>query len=181
MSDPPRHPRVQIHYRRIPDQERIYDQRVVLERDDVIITLSEPLDLPAPMTRDGRVMLEAGSLALWFTFPNAWHDIGQFHRADGSETGIYANILTPPLLEGEHWYTTDLLLDVWWPTGGGVELLDEDEFDEALHAGQIDPKVALRARAEADRIMEEAAGGAWPPRVVEEWTLERALGQLGAR
>ena len=71
MSDAKEPSRVRIHYHRIPDRERIYDQRVVLERDDVILTLSDPLELDAPMMHDGRVMLEASSLALWFTFPGA--------------------------------------------------------------------------------------------------------------
>ena len=170
--------RVKIHYRRIPGHERIYDQRVVLERDDVIITLSDPLELESPILHDGRVMLEAGSLALWFTYPGAWHDIGCFHRADGSFSGIYANILTPPRIEGSVWHTTDLFLDVWWPSGGHVVLLDEDEFDEAYRREQIDAETARRAREEADRILESARLGEWPPTVVEEWPLERALEAL---
>ena len=178
MSDPQEPSRVRIHYRRISGQERIYDQRVVLELDDVIITLSDPLELEAPMIRDGRVMLEAGSLALWFTFPGAWHDIGRFHRADGSFSGMYANILTPPSIEGSVWYTTDLFLDVWWPSDGDVVLLDEDEFDEAYERGQIDAETARRAREEADRLLEAARTGEWPPRVVEEWPLQRALQAL---
>lgn len=170
--------RVKIHYRRIPDCDRIYDQRVVVEREDVVITLSEPLDLSAPIMHDERLMLEAGSLALWFTFPGAWHDIGRFHRTDGSFTGIYANILTPPRMEGPVWYTTDLFLDIWWPLGGEVALLDEDEFDAAIERRQIEPEVARRAREEADRLLELAASGDWPPPVVAEWTLERALEAL---
>ena len=153
---PPKYPRVKIHYERIPDGHRIYDQRVVVERKDVVITLSEPLDLPATITHDEHVMLEAGSLALWFTFPGVWHDIGRFHRADGSFTGVYANILTPARMEGPVWYTTDLFLDVWWPSGGEVTLLDEDEFDAAIERRQIEPEVARRAREEADRLLELA-------------------------
>jgi len=178
VSAPEEPSRVLIHYRRISGQERIYDQRVVLELDDVIITLSDPLEIEAPMMRDGRVMLETGSLALWFTFPGAWHDIGRFHRADGSFSGIYANILTPPRIEGSVWHTTDLFLDVWWPSGGDVVLLDEDEFAEAYEREQIDADTARRAHEEADRIIESARAGEWPPTVVEEWPLERALEAL---
>lgn len=168
--------RVLIHYRRLPDHERTFDQRVVRERDDVIITLSEPLELAEPMTSDaGEIMLEQGSLALWFTFPGEWHDIGLFHRADGVFTGLYANILTPPEMHGRVWRTTDLFLDVWWPDGGSPVLLDEDELVEALAAGHIDPSTARRAREEAGDILEQAGAGRWPPPVVEEWTLERAL------
>jgi len=165
--------RVLIHYRRLPDHERVFDQRVVLQRDDVIVTLSEPLDLTEPMTVDGRVMLEDGSLALWFTFPGEWHDIGRFHLRDGTFTGCYANILTPPRIEGAVWHTTDLFLDVWLPAGGKIELLDEDELEVALTEAHIDPDTARRARVEADRLLTLAAAGDWPPRVVREWTLER--------
>jgi len=89
--------RVRIHYKRLPDHEQIFEQRVILRRDEVIVTLSQPLDLAKPMVSEtGHVMLETGSLALWFTFPGVWHDIGRFHSADGSFRGFYANVLTPP-------------------------------------------------------------------------------------
>jgi predicted RNA-binding protein associated with RNAse of E/G family len=170
--------RARIHYRRLPDSERIYDQRIVLERDDVIVTLSEPLTLDAPMLIEGTPALERGSRALWFTFPGCWHDVGRFHRADGTFTGIYANILTPPHIEGADWYTTDLFLDVWLPAGGAVMLLDEDELAEAISLGHIEVGLARSAREEADRLLGLAARGDWPPRVVREWTLERALEAL---
>jgi len=172
-------PRVAIHYRRLPDHMRVYDQRVVQARDDVIITLSEPLDLESPMLHGGEVMLERGSLALWFTFPGLWHDIGHFHRADGTFTGIYANILTPPQIEEGLWHTTDLFLDVWWPGGGEPVILDEDELEAALEAGHIETDTAERARVEAERLIAAADNGDWPPPVVADWTLERALGALG--
>ena len=167
--------RVAIHYRRLPDHLRVYDQRVVLHRDDVIVTLSDPLELSGPLTAGDEVLLEDGSLALWFTFPGAWHDIGRFHRADGSFTGLYANVITPPVMEGSVWRTTDLFLDLWWPRDGDPRILDEDEFDEALVAGHLDAGTAARAREEADRLLEEAREEAWPPAVVDAWTLDRSL------
>ena len=170
--------RVQIHYRRLPDNVRIFNQRVVLERKDCIITLSEPLFLPEPMSTGGRIMLENGSLALWFTFPDQWHDIGLFHTADRTFTGLYANILSPPDMKGNVWRTVDLFLDLWWPVDGPLELLDEDELTEALEKGVIDDRLAWYAQTEADRLMELARKGEWPPQIVREWTLERALSEL---
>lgn len=169
---------MEIHYRRPPDDVRIYDQAVVVERDEVIVTLSQPLDLDEPMLLDGHVMLERGSLAVWFTFPGAWHDIGRFHRADGAFTGVYANVITPVRMNGAVWRTTDLFLDVWWPAGGRVELLDEDELAEAIERGHVDEATAARARAEADRLLGLTERGEWPPFVVGEWTLERCLERL---
>jgi len=176
VTDPAR---VEIHYRRPPDRLQVYDQRLVVERDDAIVTLSEPIEVESVILVDGNIMLETGSLAVWFTFPGAWHDIGRFHRADGSFCGIYANILTPPVIDGPVWHTTDLFLDVWWPDGGSVTLLDEDEFEEAVARRQLDTGTARRAREEADRIVGLANAGAWPPPIVDEWTLERALAHVG--
>lgn len=170
--------RVAIHYRRPPNDERVYDQRVVWADPEVIITLSDPLELARPVMVGGAPVLENGSLALWFTFPGAWHDIGRFHRPDGSLTGIYANILTPPELGDTVWHTTDLFLDVWHAPDGSVALLDEDEFEDACRLGHVDEVTAARARVEAGRILEKARSGSWPPQVVQEWTLERALREL---
>lgn len=170
--------RVEIHYQRLPDRMKVYRQRVVVERDDVIVTLSEPIEVASPIMVDGDVMLEKGSLAVWFTFPDTWHDIGRFHRADGSFSGIYANILTPLVRTGPVWHTTDLFLDVWWPQGGQVTLLDEDEFEEAVALRHMDRETAQRARQEATRLLDLAGKGRWPPAIVEDWTLERALAKL---
>ncbi len=171
--------RVRIHYRRLPDNDRIYDQRVVHERDDVVVTISEPGAISAPVLVGGAPVLEPGSRAVWFTFPGRWHDIGRFHLADGTFTGIYANILTPPRIEGSVWHTTDLFLDVWIPAGGTVMLLDEDELAEALALAHIGEDLAQRAREEADRLMALAAVGSWPPPIVREWTLERIVADEG--
>jgi predicted RNA-binding protein associated with RNAse of E/G family len=173
--------RVRIHYRRLPDHEEIFDQRVVHERDDVIVTLTDPLELSSPLRAREEVLLEPGARAVWLTFPGAWHDIGRFHLRDGTFTGYYANILTPVEISVadepglQIWHTTDLFLDVWARSGGRASLLDEDELSQALERRHIDAEHARRARAEADRLLEMAAAGSWPPAIAREWTLERAV------
>ena len=171
--------RVRIHYRRLPDHEQIFDQRVVLERDDVIVTVTDPMRLESPMLIGGRPALETGSRVVWFTFPGCWYDVGRFHLVDGTFTGCYANVLTPPRIDGSDWYTTDLFLDVWLPPDGGAALLDEDQLAEAVECSHIDGALAGRAREEASALIEKAASGKWPPAVVGEWTLERALERVG--
>jgi predicted RNA-binding protein associated with RNAse of E/G family len=170
--------RVRIHYLRPPQQVQVFDQHLVLDRHDVKVTLAEAMPFDPSMRIDGQVVLEHGSDVVWFTFPGLWHDIGRFHRADGTFTGIYANILTPPEMAGDEWHTTDLYLDVWLPPGGTAVLLDEDELDEAMGREWIDGPTADRARAEADRLLEAARTGSWPPPVVDEWTLERCRTEL---
>jgi predicted RNA-binding protein associated with RNAse of E/G family len=184
-ADPPH---VTIRYLRPPDRVELFVQSLVHADAEVKITLARGLSLDVPLRIGDRVALEKGSDALWFTFPGAWHDIGRFHRADGTLTGIYANVISPcEFRSPELWETTDLFLDLWIPaegrrgSGGGdaaVLLLDEDELDEAEAKGWLDRATATRARVEAARLLEAAADGVWPPPVVEEWTRERALARL---
>lgn len=172
--------RVRIHYMRIPDREQIFEQRVVATVGDTVVTLAESAPLARPVTADGAVILEPGAPVVWFTFAGAWHDIGRFHLADGTFTGCYANILTPPRMTPEVWHTTDLFLDVWLPADGGpVRLLDEAELESAHARGLVDEATARKAREEAARLVAEAERGAWPPPVVAEWTLAAAREALG--
>ena len=184
-SPPPGDPDVRIHYHRPPDSTQVFVQRLVHDGSRVKISFAEGIDLDAPMLIDGEVVLERGSDVVWFTFPGEWHDIGRFHRHDGTLTGIYANILTPCVFEpGGEWHTTDLFLDLWIPAAeAGREaavprLLDTEELAEAAHRGWITPATEARARREAERLLEGARAGEWPPPAVDEWTRERVLSGL---
>ena len=169
------HRSVRINYLRPPDRREIFVQRLLLDTPEVKITLAEAVPFDPPIRILGEVALEAGSDAVWFTFPGLWHDIGRFHRADGVFTGIYANILTPPVIQPDgNWETTDLFLDVWVDLEGHLSVLDEDQLQEAEAEGWVSRSQAKRARKEVEWIKKEYEDGRWPPPIVEEWTLERA-------
>ena len=153
----------------------MFIQRLLLDTPEVKITLAEAVPFDPPIRIEGRTALEAGSDAVWFTFPGLWHDIGRFHRADGEYTGIYANILTPPIIHPDGvWETTDLFLDVWLTPDGRLTVLDEDQLKEAEEKGWVSEEDAARARREVEWIEGEFRAGRWPPKVVREWTLDRA-------
>jgi predicted RNA-binding protein associated with RNAse of E/G family len=165
---------VRIHYVRPPDRETLFVQQLVHRGEDVIVTYVHRTPLDRTLVIGGEVALEPGAPAVWFTFPGAWHDIGRFHRLDGTFTGYYANVITPvEFLAEDEWRTTDLFLDVWKSWRGEVALLDEDELEEAIERGWITAEHAAATRAEAGRLLEAARGPAWPPPHVTEWTLER--------
>lgn len=169
---------MRIRYRRPPHDEEVFVQRMVLDRGDMQVMLSEPMRLDAAREIDGEIVLESGSRVVWFTFPGLWHDIGRFHRADGHFTGLYANIIRPIEVRASgEWLMTDLCLDVWIGARGGVKVLDEEDLAASRSAGHMSEADAQRARVEVDRILEDAERGIWPPAVVHEWTLERALAQ----
>lgn len=179
---------IRIHYHRPPSDLTVYSQTLVHEDSRVKVSLARDLALPKPVRVDGEIILENGSDAVWFTFPGLWHDIGRFHRADGSFTGIYANIITPCVFQpGGDWETTDLFLDLWIPSlspstqgqecaGATVpRLLDEDELRAAVDARDLDPALASRAMREAGSLLRAAERGEWPPPVVSQWTRTKCL------
>jgi predicted RNA-binding protein associated with RNAse of E/G family len=176
---PPLPRRVHIHYTRPPGRTQVFEQDLIQDDGRVKVTLARNVTFDPPVTIDGEPVLETGSDAVWFTFPGAWHDIGRFHRADGTFTGIYANVITPCVFQpGGDWETTDLFLDVWIPARGGRPVvLDREELAEAEAKEWIGKGLAARAREEAARIAAAAESGGWPPPVVREWTRERALGE----
>jgi predicted RNA-binding protein associated with RNAse of E/G family len=180
-----------IHYLRPPDRLTPYRQRLVFQDAGVIVTLAQDLIFDPPLCIEDEVVLETGSDAVWFTFPGVAHDIGRFHRRDGTFTGLYANILTPCIFESPQlWRTTDLFLDLWLPASETSHLeehgtplrpprlLDEEEWAEALEQGALSPREAHRARGEAERILEAVSRGSWPPSEVWSWTRERAAAVL---
>ena len=123
----------------------------------------------------GRVILDAGAPIVWFVFPDAWHGVGRFHRADGTFTGWYTNLCTPLEVTGHRWASTDLFLDLWQPADGSPpSWLDEDEFRAAVRAALIDDALARHAVDERAAIDARVAAGTWPPLVTREMDLERA-------
>ncbi len=165
---------VEIHYRRLPDREQVFRQRVLDDDGSCVVTFLEAAELPRPVQAGERVILEPGAPVVWFTFRGLWHDIGRFHLRDGTFTGFYANVLTPVEMSGGRWRTTDLCLDVWLGADGAVQVLDEDELAEAERRGWAAAETIARARREADELAAAARAGKWPPPPLHEWTLERA-------
>ena len=169
---------ISIRYRRLPDREQIFRQQLLDESGDAIVTFMANADLDRSVEVAGRPILQPGSPVIWFTYPGRWHDLGVFHLPDGTFTGYYANILTPVVMTGDEWTTTDLCLDVWLGVDGRVELLDKDDFDRAVAAGWLDASDIAAARSEAEALLAGARAGSWPPEQVKQWDLARAMAQF---
>jgi len=174
------HPRgqhhVEIHYLRPPADLRVYRQELIYETGTVKVTLARFGDRShAPLVIGDEIALDGGAQAIWFTFPGLWHDIGIFHRLDGTPTGIYANMISPCLFgPGGVWETTDLFLDLWIPgktteEWDAIHLLDAEELNHAESLGSVSPDWARRARHEAGRLQTGFREGSWPPPIVTTW------------
>ena len=167
---------VTLHYHRPPDRTDVFRQELLFADDAVLVTYLAHPPMKRPFVVDGAVGLEDGSPAIWFTFPGRMHDVGRFHSADRAFTGLYANIMRPIERHSRlEWRAVDLFLDVWIPVGGEPRIVDADELAEAVAKGWIDDATHDAALAEAEQIVARYREGAWPPAIVNEWTLARVL------
>lgn len=171
---------IRIEYRRLPDRVQIFEQALVHHAPEFTVTYLAAAELARPVEVEGRVVLEPGAPVVWFTYAGRWYDVGRFHLRDGTFTGCYANLLTPVVMDGAEWRTTDLCLDVWLGTDGALALLDADELAEAESNRWVAPEISGRARAEANTLMRRARTSSWPDAEVLDWTLDRARQALRA-
>lgn len=163
-----------LRYRRPPDRVQVLEQEIVYRDASVLVSFLRSAAVAGPVFVDGALMVEPGSPVVWFTFAGARHDVGRFHSAAGDFTGLYSDILEPVTLPaGNDMELTDLFLDVWIGHGRAPVLLDEDELAEAQAHGWITDRQATAARAEAKRLLRLYQQQAWPPPIVNEWTLDR--------
>lgn len=166
-------PLVRYRYRRPGKPTTVYEQWLVLDRPDLKVML---LDAYAgdPLSVAGTTVLERGAAIVWFVFPEKWHDIGRFHRANGTFTGWYTNLTTPIEMSEREWSAGDLFLDLWTPVTGPSVWLDEDEFEAAFKAKRLDAATRRRALNERAIIDLQVSAGQWPPPVARNIDLAQA-------
>ena len=171
--------RIRIHYHRPGKGTIVYHEDLVLDRQDVKVTLLAAYDGKA-VTANGAVILGPGAPIVWYVFPDEWYDIGRFHLSDGTFTGWYTNLCVPTEIAGEDWHCTDLFLDHWLGAEGDASWLDEDEFREAVNGGLLDAPTAERVVAQRASVDRKMAAGAWPPAITREIDLATARRTVAA-
>lgn len=164
---------IRYEYKRLGRGVTVYREWLVLDRPDVKVLLLDAYE-GAEVRHAGRVLLDAGAPIVWFVFPETWHDVGRFHRADGTFTGWYTNVATPVEMRDDTWTASDLFLDHWLPAEGHGVWLDEDDFRDAARSGRLDAATRRRVLNERALIELALARGAWPPPIARDIDLAQA-------
>lgn len=165
---------ITYRYRRPGRSEQTFEQRLVLDRPDTKVLLTDHYN-GERLTVNGRPVLEPSAPIVWYVFPEKWHDIGRFHLADETFTGWYTNLTAPVEIKGDVWSATDMFLDLWQPAEGGTAVwLDEDEFKRAAKDKLIDSTTRQRVRNERTMIALQVDQGIWPPPIARDIDLAQA-------
>ena len=170
---------IRYEYHRPGKPLQTYEEWLVLDRPDAKVLLQEYTGPDLDVS--GSTMLEHGAPAVWYVFPEKWHDVARFHLRDGTLTGFYTNLCMPVEIDADRWVGRDLFLDLWQPVRGDARWLDEDELAAAAGSGTIDAATQRRIQNERALIDLQVSQSSWPPSIVCDLTLDQARALKGHR
>ncbi len=165
---------IELIYRRLPDRVSHFQQDLLHEDKDLIVTLQQ-VNPSKPIVIDGVTVLGNDFTAIWFVFANRWYDIGKIYDLDNKLTGYYCDIIMPMNRTKTHFEITDLFLDLWVSPDGRYQLHDEDEFENAILHNWIRGDVAEKARNMLQNLISEIESCVFPPEIVLQWGLPHRM------
>ena len=161
-----------------PPGRRVSMRSDLLQATNNMIVVATDLAPSKPVEYLGEIVMDAGYRAVWFLFKDQPFDVGRIYRPDGTWTGYYADILEPVRWNGADPTTLepiiDLFLDLWIAQDGKFDVLDEDEFKEAVARGILTKQQTDHAQAVLRGLIEARERGDFPPAVVKEFLLPNA-------
>lgn len=161
---------IELIYRRLPDRVSHFQQNLLYEDNEVIVT-SQQVKPSKAIVIDGVTVLGDNFTAIWFVFANRWYDIGKIYNLNNQLTGYYCDIIMPMNRTETHFEITDLFLDLWVSPDGRYQLHDEDEFEDAILHNWIRGDVAEQARNVLQHLITEIESSVFPPEIVFQWGL----------
>lgn len=156
---------VHIHLRRIGRKTTVYSEGYVDDNGARLKTCS--VLLPEDCRAFSQIwwrenLLPPGQMVgtvCKYLFYDEWFDVVELRSENGELLGYYCDICTPVVRRGQHYYLTDLFLDLWIEPDGSTRELDWDEFEAAASAELISAEWQQAAIDALARLKELAASG----------------------
>ena len=159
---------IELIYKRLPNRVHHFQQNLLYEDDDVIVT-TQRITPSSPIIIDGVTVLGDNYRAVWFVFANRWYDIGKIYNLKDRFTGYYCDIILPMKRTRTHFEITDLFLDLWVSPDGSYQVEDEDEFESAVAQNWIQTDLANQTKNALQDLIAEVESGAFPPEITNRW------------
>ncbi len=159
---------VELIYKRPPARVNYFQQNLLYEDDDIIVT-TQRIKPSNPIVIDGVTVLGDNYRAVWFVFANRWYDIGKIYNLEDDFTGYYCDIILPMKRTDTHFEITDLFLDLWVSPDGSYQVEDADEFESAIAQNWIQTDLADQARKALQDLIAQIEAGAFPPEITNRW------------
>jgi predicted RNA-binding protein associated with RNAse of E/G family len=148
------HLRIHLSYVRLLNRVLdLYDRLVY--RSKSVVTCKSKITSEHPVVFDGETVLSSSFQIIYFQLTGKWLTIGKIRNLNGSHTGYYCGIVTPPhLLEDGGMELTDLFLDLWVSLDLRYKVLDEEELERVLCEGWITRDLCCRARKKLEKLVD---------------------------
>jgi GrpB-like predicted nucleotidyltransferase (UPF0157 family)/predicted RNA-binding protein associated with RNAse of E/G family len=159
-------PRLHLRYIRLPAQVvEMYDDQVYNSKK--IVVGKSQITSTHSIVFDGKLVLSAGFPIVYFELTGRWFNIVKIRNLQGTHTGYYCDITTPPrLLRDGSIELTDLFLDLWVSPDLRYKVLDKDELEEALEKGWVEKQLHDKAKKELKKLITLVENGGFPPKLV---------------
>lgn len=144
-----------------------HEQELVEDRGDLILTKFDFLNYR--LVVHDQLVIADGYHALLFEFFHPPLEIIVVTDEDRILTGYYCNVNTEPSRIDGGYEVVDLYIDIFVLPDMRYEILDEDEFQEAIEKGWITEEQVSLARETVARIVKDVETGRFPPRIVQEF------------
>jgi len=132
---------------------------MLLHEDEEKMVVLNVLNRSTPLVVNGYCLIDRGCTAVWLVPMGEWYDLAAIYDHEHRLRGYYCDITTPAERTPAGYRTTDLILDLCVLPDKTVACLDEEEFQEAIRAGAMDPGLAEKARHALDLLSERAVRG----------------------
>lgn len=119
---------------------------------------------------------------IWFRFWLAEDEqiVERYFAPDGQPIGSYMPITMDLEKRGRAFQTIGLILGLWIAADGRVTVLNEDDFDEAVANGQVNPVESERAEMRIRALTSAISQKRFPPALVRNFTITLGSGANGA-
>jgi hypothetical protein len=97
-----------------------------------------------------------------YLFYDQYFSIMEIHATTEDLLGFYVDLTTPMCKVGGEYYLTDLILDLWIFPDLTYRVLDEDEWQQAIQAGQVSKEIQNAVRKTLKRLKREICMGRFP-------------------
>lgn len=158
-----------------PPERRFTFTTDLLKADHRRIVVAGEVSPSKPLFFGGEEVIGSRYWAVWFLFKGEPWDVGRFYRPDGTFTGYYADVLNPVDWDGEDPASlqplVDLFLDIWVAPDETYQVLDEDEFEEAVRSNAISSDRAAHATAVLSNLVDAVDRKQFPPQEVRDFRL----------
>ncbi len=159
---------VTIHLSRLGKPERSYQEGLVEDNGIYVKTFSivpEAIGLRLSEKFHNQGWLLQDQLihsVAKYLFYHEFFSIVEYQDRLGNVLGYYCDIVTPLQRNGEEYFLTDLILDLWIFPDFRVMELDRDEFETAVSNGLFPVSLERDALATFNRLKVEIEKGVFP-------------------